>query len=104
MKIIHSNILPPKGYKAMTILNCIFVRKGKTLKQVDIDHEQIHWEQEKELLVIGFYLLYVAFFLFNLCKYGSWSMAYRSIPFELEAYSDEGDINSRKRYGWTQFI
>ena len=56
MRIIHSNILPPKGYKAITILNVIFVRKGCDMTMEDVNHENIHWEQEKELAFVGFYL------------------------------------------------
>ena len=66
MKIIENNILPPKGYKAITLLNMIFVRKGTELNEVDINHEAIHWEQEKELLIVGFYLLYVIEFIVRL--------------------------------------
>ncbi len=47
MKIIENNILPPKGFKAITFLNIIFVRKGCVMSDADINHENIHWEQEK---------------------------------------------------------
>lgn len=104
MHIIYSKILPPKGYKAMAILNFIVVKKGCIMKQVDITHEEIHWQQEKELLIIGFYLLYILFFLFYLIKYCNWKKAYRHIPFEMEAYAYEEDYSSRKHYGWTKFI
>ena len=39
MKIIENNILPPRGYKAITILNMIFVRHGVKLSDTDIRHE-----------------------------------------------------------------
>lgn len=103
MKTIESRFLPPKGYKAITILNYIFVRKGTSLNATDIQHEEIHWEQEKELLVVFFYVMYVCSFLIRLIKYKNWHTAYRNIPFELEAYDHQGDIGYleyRKSYAW----
>lgn len=107
MKIIENNILPPKGYKAITLLNMIFVRKGTELNEVDINHEAIHWEQEKELLIVGFYLLYVIEFIVRLMMIRSWHKAYRSISFERECYTNERNlsyIGSRKHYSWTKYI
>lgn len=107
MKIIYNKIIPPKGYKAITILNVVFVRNGCTMSEKDINHESIHWEQEKELLIIGFYLLYVLEFLFRLIKAQKWHQAYRSISFERECYENEENLNylkSRKHYAWIKFI
>lgn len=107
MRIIHSNILPPKGYKAITILNVIFVRKGCDMTMEDVNHENIHWEQEKELVIVGFYLLYVLEFFLRLIIMRRWHKAYRSISFERECYENETDLNylkSRKHYAWIKFI
>lgn len=107
MKIIENNILPPKGYKAITLLNMIFVRKGTELNEVDINHEAIHWEQEKELLIVGFYLLYVIEFIVRLMMIRSWRKAYRSISFERECYANERNlsyIESRKHHSWIKYI
>ena len=107
MKIIENNILPPKGFKAITFLNIIFVRKGCTMSAVDINHENIHWEQEKELLIVGFYLLCVIEFIVRLIAIRSWHKAYRSISFERECYANERDlsyIESRKHYSWIKYI
>lgn len=107
MKIIENNILPPKGYKAITLLNMIFVRKGTELNPVDVNHESIHWEQEKELMIVGFYLLYVLEFFLRLIRMRRWHKAYRSISFERECYENETDLNypkSRKHYAWIKFI
>ena len=107
MKIIENNILPPKGYKAITLLNCIFVRKGVKLTDTDLRHETIHWEQEKELLIVGFYLLYIAEFLLALLCLRNWHKAYRSITFEREAYDYQDAwfyLEARKHYAWTRYI
>lgn len=107
MKIIENNILPPKGYKAITLLNYIFVRKGVRLADTDLRHEAIHWEQEKELLIAGFYLLYIAEFLIRLTWYGNWHTAYRNISFESEAYvrqSEADYLYYRRHYAWFKYI
>lgn len=107
MKIIENNILPPKGFKAITFLNIIFVRKGCLMSDADINHESIHWEQEKELLIVGFYLLYVIEFIVRLMMIRNWHKAYRSISFERECYTNERNlsyIESRKHYSWTKYI
>lgn len=107
MRQIHNNIIPPRGYKAITILNIIFVRKGYTMSAVDINHENIHWKQEKELLIVGFYLLYIMEFFLRLIRMRRWHKAYRSISFERECYESETDLDylkSRKHYAWIKFI
>jgi|UniRef100_UPI003FF0BDCC hypothetical protein len=107
MKVITNTIIPPKGYKAITILNMVFVRKGCTMSKKDLNHECIHWEQEKELLIVGFYLLYVLEFLFRLIKKRCWREAYRSISFERECYENEMDMNytrRRKHFQWMRYF
>lgn len=47
MKVIVNKIIPPRGYKAITILNMVFVRKGCTMSEKNLNHECIHWEQER---------------------------------------------------------
>ncbi len=97
MRIVKNKILPFKGYSAMAIYPFILTRKDK-LSEKTINHESIHFQQQKELLLIGFFLLYLLFWL----RYG-----YRHIPFELEAYEHaaKGDyLAHRKRWAWTKYI
>lgn len=51
-------------------------------------HERIHWEQERRLFVIGFFIAYAAQFVFYFCKYRELYKAYRAISFEVEAYNE----------------
>lgn len=118
MIIVHNKILPFGSYVAMTIGPFIFTKR-KNLNEVTVNHESIHWAQEKETLIIGFYLLYVLMFLckFVRCLFDSingkiygytwrnsiWKRAYRSILFEREAYDNEKDeeyIKNRRHYAW----
>tara|TARA_Y100001973_G_C5150480_1_gene307830 strand:+ start:264 stop:611 length:348 start_codon:yes stop_codon:yes gene_type:complete len=66
-------------------------------------HEAIHWEQYKELLIVGFLILYLFFWVKNLLSGFNGKGAYMNIPFEKEAYenhSDRGYLVHRKRYSW----
>ena len=72
-----------------------------------INHERIHIIQQKELFIIGFYLLYILFFVIGLLRYRSIFIAYSSIPFEREAYANEDDwvyTLNRKRFAWRHYI
>lgn len=104
MIVIKTHIIPPPGYKAMTIGP--FILTKHKLNSVDINHEAIHWEQEKELGIIGFYILYLIYFLCLLIKnHGVWKKSYREIPFEVEAYKHQWDFDytkTRKHYGYFQ--
>lgn len=107
MKIVENNILPFKGYKAMTILKWIFVRKGVKLDERTINHETIHFKQEIELGFIFFYIWYIIEYLIKLLCTFDQKRAYRSISFEQEAYERQDNINwptCRPRYYWTKFI
>ena len=64
MKIIKNNIIPFGTYVAITIGPLIFTKR-ESLSDVTINHEAVHWEQEKETGIIGFYILYVVFFIRN---------------------------------------
>ena len=79
--------------------------KGK-LDQKMRTHEIIHLYQQRELLVIGFYILYVWYWLVGLWKLGSFHAAYRAIPFEQEAYANDADPTyplNRKAFSWVKF-
>lgn len=70
-----------------------------------INHEKIHIEQQKELLVLFFYIWYLVEFLIKSLIYGN--KAYESLSFEREAYSNETNIKyikSRKKWSFIKFI
>ena len=105
MKIIKNSIIPFKGFLAMNICGLLFVRKElfHKLTSIDINHEAIHTAQMKELLYLGFYIIYLFEWLFKvLFKYPFSHKAYRDISFEKEAYryeEDLGYLKRRKHYG-----
>ena len=90
---------------AITLWPFVFIRDEGDEKT--INHERIHLAQQKELFLLGFYILYVAFWFIGLFKYRSTQVAYYEIPFEREAYLNDDDLSylsSRKRHAWTEYI
>jgi len=70
-----------------------------------INHEMIHWEQQKEMLIIFYYLWYLFEWLFKKIRYKK--DAYISISFEHEEYKHEDDpeyISIRKRFNWLKYV
>lgn len=119
MKIIYNRFLPFPGYRAMSVGPWILCRHGAVITAQVEQHEGIHWCQQKELLIVGFYLLYVLLFLWELLRCtlqpsrgqapqgrrrrNLWERAYRSIAFEREAYQNEDVqfyIRHREHYAW----
>lgn len=93
MKIIYNNIIPFGRYLAINLFGILFVRKDKKhlLDDTVINHEQIHTAQMKELLYIGFYIIYLLEWLYKaIIKFPfNWHLAYRDISFEKEAFMFE---------------
>lgn len=109
IRIIENSRIPSMlswfiNISAITIYPFI-ISRGE-MDNVVINHELIHIKQQKELFVVGFYLLYAMFWMINLLWYRmDKSTAYRMIPFEIEAYYHQEDflyLQSRPRYAWTK--
>ncbi len=89
--------LLPKRYKAITLFPFIFLASKNTLKDKEVlNHEEIHLRQQKELLVLFFYLWYLIDFGVKYYKHRNWKKAYHNIIFEREAYANGGDLNYLK--------
>ena len=70
-------------------------------------HETIHFQQQLELLFIGQWLLYGAFWLWGLIRYRDAKKAYRESPFEREAHRNDEDekyLGGRPRFAWLKHI
>ncbi|MEA4903516.1 MAG: hypothetical protein VB090_01515, partial [Petrimonas sp.] len=66
-----------------------------------------HTRQMLELLVIGFYVWYVAEWIIKWIIYKDRFIAYRNIGFEREAFDNDGDLDylkCRKRYGFASYV
>lgn len=105
MKVIINKLIPMKGYIAMTI--CPFIFSRKELDKYTLNHENIHGEQQKELLILIFLFLYCLEYIIKLCITFDHNKAYKSISFEQEAYIHEHNFNyisTRHHYTWIKYI
>jgi hypothetical protein len=106
-KVIYNKIIPFKGFSAMAFVWWIFVRIGAKITTTYIRHECIHLRQQKEMLVIFFFLWYGIEWLLRLIQYRNRMTAYKNISFEREAYdnmSNIGYLNTRKAYSFIKYI
>lgn len=114
LKIISNKIIPFGNYVAITMFGKVFTRKSmkdltkyleSTAGKVMVRHESIHVLQAKDCKSwIKFYWLYLWYFFKMLFRYFRWSWAYRTIPFEIEAYKYQSDINPHTETNWREFI
>ncbi|MXV49852.1 hypothetical protein GS399_02635 [Pedobacter sp. HMF7647] len=97
--------LPAQG---MAIFPLILIKEDSDYKNEQlINHEKIHLQQQLELLILPFYLLYLGNYLVNLIIYKSHNQAYRNIVFEREAFVNDDTKNyleTRRFYSWLQYI
>lgn len=86
------------NYVGLSLWPFIFL-KDQELKndQVLINHERIHLQQQKELLILPFYLFYIAEWLLRSILYLDFYRAYQNISFEREAYFNEKNLNYLKQ-------
>jgi len=113
VKVIYNSKIPAMlsifiNIGAITLYPYIIYRKKEEEIPEDTKrHEMIHIIQQKELWVIGFYILYVFYWLKNLLRGQSSDIAYYNIPFEIEAYKNQNDLEylkSRPKNAWKQYI
>lgn len=109
MIIVKNNIIPFKGFTAITLWPFIFVRKDEEKHYTDVveHHEYIHGEQQKEMLIVFFLLWYGIEWLIKWAYYRNANTAYKNISFEREAYKNQNDLaylDIRKHYAWTKYI
>lgn len=83
-----------------------FIILSEEVDEYTMNHELIHFEQQKELFVVGFYALYVYDFVKGMIKYKNKDLAYFLIRFEQEAYNyqnDLGYIMDREKNAWKEY-
>ena len=129
MKTVYNNIIPLKGFKAITIYPFVFVRKSARFTSTDEYHERIHAKQQKECLTVAvpvaavlwaagcgawsllalplFFWWYIVEWLVRIVQYGSPHKAYRNISFEREAYQWQDNryyLAMRPHFSWFRYI
>lgn len=128
---VFNNIIPVSGFVALAMWPLLFIRKKAAWRfdEMAERHEEIHGEQQKEMLVIGaamalvlavcgcgwwslfalplFFYWYGIEWLIKWAYYRNAHTAYKNIGFEREAYSNQSDIAylyDRKPFAWFDYI
>jgi len=82
---------------AITLYPFIIATKEARKNKIIMNHEKIHLSQQKELLVIFFYILYLGNMLWLLVRWRDIHKAYMLNIFEVEAYTYGGDLTYLRR-------
>lgn len=129
-RVVFNDTIPFKGFIAMCLWPFIFVRNNAAshYNTVANNHEHIHAEQQKEMLLVGIVLAAIGYvfvglwallfvplffwwygieYLYRLCQYRNTKKAYRNISTEREAYANEKDLTyltNRRRFAWIKYL
>jgi hypothetical protein len=100
--------IPFIGRKAIAFFPFVFFKERSDRHDLILmNHERIHLQQQLELLILPFYLLYLINYLYNLITTGDHDKAYRNIIFEKEAYTKERDpayLKNRKHFAFIYYL
>lgn len=103
--IIKSNLIPD-GI-CLNLFGTFWTKDPGWIDRSIINHERIHSAQQRELLWVPFYLLYLIEWCIRLIQYRNSKQAYFNISFEREAYAHGNDLSylkKRRRYSWLRFL
>lgn len=97
-----------KNYVGLTFWPFIIVKHNELKSDsVLINHEKIHLKQQIELLILPFYLIYIAEWFIRSLFYFSFYRGYQNISFEREAYANEDNLNypnERKPFSFFKYL
>ena len=106
MKIIHNKWIPfGRGMYAINLFGIIFTKQHLT--RIDVNHEYIHTLQQRELLFVFFFLLYVTEWIVRVIQTRSLIKGYLRISFEREAYENQRQLDyreTRKFFAWSKYV
>lgn len=105
LKMFNKNVIGITLAPFGIYLNREYFEKNNKKLKMTINHEQIHWKQQMELLIIFFYILYILEYFIKIFIFNK--NAYRTISFEREAYDNDNNekyLETRKKYAWISRI
>lgn len=103
IKVLCEYKLLFKGY-IMTLFGRIATRRTRLVMEKyfktksgkeTINHESIHIDQEQRLPLgwVTYYIVYFWYYIIMLLRYFNHDMAYKTIPFEIEAYENDSNYD-----------
>ena len=106
MKVTYNRLIPFRGFAAINLFGHVFAREEyRPISDRTLRHEAIHTAQMRETGYVGFYLIYVAEWLYQWARLRSAKQAYYAVRFEREAYAHQDELDYlsyRRRYAWTR--
>lgn len=97
-----------RNYVGLSLWPFIILKEDALKKdEALINHERIHLKQQRELLILPFYILYISEWLLRTLLYLDSYRAYQNISFEREAYANENDkdyLSQRKTFGFLDYL
>lgn len=98
--------LVPSGI-CINLFGTLWTRDSSWIDRYVVNHELIHTAQQRELLFVPFYILYIIEWLFRMLQYRNFKKAYFNISFEREAYMNGKNLHyltSRRHYAWLRYL
>jgi hypothetical protein len=105
---IVSRRLLVSGFRGMAIYPFLIMKDESLKNNIQfINHETIHFHQQRELLLILFYIIYSLEYVFRVFQYRNFKKAYFNISFEREAYANQNNpeyLKDRKFWAFTKYF
>lgn len=126
---VVNNLIPFKGYTAMTVWPFLFIRKGVKVTESLMRHEVTHAYQQREMFFVGlffaillavvgcgwwsllclpvFYWWYLIEWLVKWAIYKNRNTAYKNLAYEREARENANKKtynDSRCSFSWVKYI
>ena len=106
MKVTYNRLIPFRGFAAINLFGHVFAREEyRPISDRTLRHEAIHTAQMRETGYVGFYLIYVAEWLYQWARLRSAKHAYYAVRFEREAYAHQDELDYptyRRPFAWTR--
>ena len=106
MKVTYNRLIPFRGFAAINLFGHVFAREEyRPISDRTLRHEAIHTAQMRETGYVGFYLIYVAEWLYQWARLRSAKQAYYAVRFEREAYAHQNELDyliHRRPFAWTR--
>ena len=96
----------PKGI-CVNLFGTFWARDTSWIDRFVVNHERVHTAQQRELLFVPFYIVYLIELCVRRFQYSSWNEAYYNISFEREAYTHGHDLEylkSRPLFAWRKYL
>ncbi len=97
-----------KNYVGLSLWPFIILKNNELRNDhILINHERIHLQQQRELLILPFYIIYLVEWLIKSLLYLDFYKGYQNISFEREAYYNEKDLDyltKRRIFGFVRYL